>query len=342
MRKTRARTTVVLLTAALLLGWYFSPPRTVALEGEELQQAVRPGMPRGSGKCAFSPDSKRLVVTAGYPGCEVSLFDLAPRKRTILYKDLKPGCRAVAFSPDGTWIAIGCEDGKVRLWDVTAGKETAILAGNDTGLYGVSFSPDSKLVAAAEHAGQIRVWDVKIKKQKYVLSKQSKAIIALAFTPTGSGLLYVVYPGRVACWDFASDKQRTLIEDTPKVALPLILFPNQSSFLLVCGPVRVYDVKTGKQLVSIKAKSGTAKCGNVSADGKFLFIGTGDFPFMRPSPGYVEVWTADGKYLTRFKAHKTPVKSIAVSPDGKKLATGAYLGSVKLWDISSLLPKDGK
>ncbi|MFJ4931605.1 WD40 repeat domain-containing protein, partial [Streptomyces sp. NPDC088736] len=36
---------------------------------------------------------------------------------------------AVAFAPDGTWLATGSNDGRVRIWDAATGQTTATLTG---------------------------------------------------------------------------------------------------------------------------------------------------------------------------------------------------------------------
>ena len=52
-------------------------------------------------------------------------------------------------------------------------------------------------------------------------------------------------------------------------------------------------------------------------------------------PGDVIVWNlADGVEKNKLQGHETTVWSVAVSPDGKLLATASYDGVVKIWDIA--------
>uniref|UniRef100_UPI003A10140F WD40 repeat domain-containing protein n=1 Tax=Frankia sp. Cas4 TaxID=3073927 RepID=UPI003A10140F len=46
-----------------------------------------------------------------------------------------PSCRvwSVGFSPDGTMIVSGGEDGSVRLWDTATGRQIAIMIGGRSG-----------------------------------------------------------------------------------------------------------------------------------------------------------------------------------------------------------------
>jgi len=331
-----------ILSTVLSIGVGCSGPPMVTLDGEELQKTGPRGT-KGGAKVAFSPDSKKLVIASDRRNSHAFLFDLATKKRVTLYEDIDSGCSAVGFSPDGKWIALGCGNGTVCLWDIAAAKEVAILEGDESGLYSVTFSPDSSLLASAEHAGQVRIWDIKTKKRKYVLPRQSDHVKSVAFTPDGSALIYAVDSGEVGWWDLARDKKRTLvegIEGLSAVVRSMTIFPDAKSFLLVTSAIGIYTVKTGERTVSFATKSGRVHTGIVSPGGDLVLFGCGNVRLKTPEPGYVEVWKPDGTYLTRFRAHDYPVASIAVSPDGRNLATGDYRGSAKLWDISSILPKD--
>jgi WD40 repeat protein len=52
---------------------------------------------------------------------------------------------SVAFSPDGTRVAAGSDDGSARLFDAATGSKLSRL-GHDGPVYAVAFSPDGECV----------------------------------------------------------------------------------------------------------------------------------------------------------------------------------------------------
>jgi sugar lactone lactonase YvrE len=91
---------------------------------------------------AFSPDGRTLAV-ALQGG--VQLWDLATRKLTGRLDDgVTPD--AIAFSPTGTALAIGDEDGNLDLWDL-ATRQVTTADSSGSGWAELEFSPDGKTLA---------------------------------------------------------------------------------------------------------------------------------------------------------------------------------------------------
>ena len=69
------------------------------------------------------------------------------------------GVHAVAFSPDGTRVATGSDDGSARVFDAVTGAEWARL---DHGgpVCAVAFSPDGTRVATGSEDNLARVFDL--------------------------------------------------------------------------------------------------------------------------------------------------------------------------------------
>jgi len=66
--------------------------------------------------------------------------------------------RAVAWSPDGRFIATGSVDPSVRLWDPSTGAYTGFNV--EHGAFSVAFSPKGDLLAAGGGDWSLRLWDL--------------------------------------------------------------------------------------------------------------------------------------------------------------------------------------
>jgi len=65
----------------------------------------------------------------------------------------------LAWSPDGTRLAVSTEDGDVYLWDMVRGSQR-IFRGHSEPCIRLTFSPDGELLASGSRDGTTRLWDV--------------------------------------------------------------------------------------------------------------------------------------------------------------------------------------
>lgn len=80
---------------------------------------------------------------------------------TLIRKlEMQPGViLALAFSPDGSRIAVAGAAGEVRLYDTETGNKMGALTGHKAGIYTLAFSPDGKQLATAGFDGTVRIYD---------------------------------------------------------------------------------------------------------------------------------------------------------------------------------------
>jgi WD40 repeat protein/tRNA A-37 threonylcarbamoyl transferase component Bud32 len=91
------------------------------------------------------------------------------------------------------------------------------------------------------------------------------------------------------------------------------------------GTARVWDARTGDELLSLKGHTETVTSVCFSPDGQRLATASWD--------NTAKVWdTRTGKELHSLKGHTKTVTSVCFSPDGRRLATASWDHTAKVWD----------
>jgi WD40 repeat protein len=133
--------------------WFWDAATGAVLGSHQIADATSSWVPI----LRFSPDSKRLAVTADRL---VLILDVATRGRTQLLRGHEAEVKAVAFSPDGSRLLTGSDDRSAILWDAAAGHIIAVYKGHPGPVSLVAYSPDGQRVATASTDPLARVWPV--------------------------------------------------------------------------------------------------------------------------------------------------------------------------------------
>jgi WD40 repeat protein/tRNA A-37 threonylcarbamoyl transferase component Bud32 len=104
---------------------------------------------------AFSPDGRRLLTPAGK---DAWVWDVATRERVCRLQGHEGEVLAGVFSADGKQVLTGAEDGTATLWDAATGKPLSLYVGHAGAVRLVALSPDGKQVATGCDDGTARLW----------------------------------------------------------------------------------------------------------------------------------------------------------------------------------------
>ncbi|MBI4659874.1 MAG: serine/threonine protein kinase [Verrucomicrobia bacterium] len=173
----------------------------------------------------FSPDGQKLVSLA-WP-VYFRLFNrAAPDQATLtnVSPALVPG---LAFSPDGSTIALACEDGKIHLWDAATFQETGKLSGHLHRVQDVAFSPDGRTLASCGAQKVVKLWCWPARREVATLQSPAE-LFYVAFTPDGNTLVAGSdWNGLVYIWRAPSlaeiDRERLASESSSKAVTPSTL-----------------------------------------------------------------------------------------------------------------------
>lgn len=220
---------------------------------------------------------------------------------------------ALAFSPDGKWLASGGYDKSIIVWNLSSGREEFHLGGlpvplaaatpsqNKQAISALLFNPDGRRLVSVDVSGAVKVWNLQTRK-----------------------ILFTIHPPRVH-YDGGSV---TYSCDGKSLLVPV----EKRTTKAIETEIGFYDAETGKSLRTIPTKWDFVTAVVPTKDGRLIAAGTVGTDDDDDPSGSVQVFD-----LASGEAQKTyPVVVSSISPNGLWMSSfdNTRIYHPVLWDLN--------
>jgi WD40 repeat protein len=278
--------------------------------------------------------------------CELKPAILSPRG--TLYSTYRGHSRlvlAVAWSPDGKYIASGSFDGTLQVWRPAQEDSATSIESSDftyrntrkphAWTWVLAWSPDGKHLASGNDEKTVQVWRLEdeVARMKHILTYRGHTnwVNAVAWSPDGRYLASGSDDKTVQVWCVEE-------ADLPEVVqvycehshwVNALAWSPDGKYIASAGydtTVRVWDVTTSETVLIYRGHDYGVNALAWSPDGQYIASAGNDTT--------VQVWDViTGMRVLTYHGHCLAVSALAWSPDGQYIASGGKDKAVQIWRV---------
>ncbi len=316
------------------------PDKTAAGPGAQPSVDTATVQPALSASSASSASSAKRATrdTNVSPAGSESQLTLPTRIREVKYRTLgkcDSAVRSVSFSPHGTHLASGGNDGALRLWNTSTGEIRVLghcLPGQTGFAYisSVSFAPDGNTVASASNDGAIRLWPTAAATttKMRVLAVCRNPPRSIAFSPSGKDLVSGGSDGAVQLWNVASGECTAL--GLCEGAVWSVAISADNTFAAAesdDGTVRIWQLDESRTAQTLRAIDTDIRSVAISPDSNLIAAAGRD--------GNIRIAASGASHMDALAKCDGGLRSIAFSPNGAMLAVGGEDKLLRVCDVQT-------
>jgi len=265
---------------------------------------------------AWSPDGLR-VLTNSSDGI-ARIWDATTGQLLLSLEEFNPH-KSATWSSDGQRVLTMGDDGKVRIWS-REGQLLQSLVESEDSFSVVKWSPDGQEVLTGSYdGGRLQIWSREGQLLQSFIG-HSGAVWSAAFSPDGQEVLTDNSDSRVRIWSREGQLLQSFVDPE---RVDSVRWSPDGTVVLTCndeGFVRIWS-REGQQLHTLAEAFDCSR--SVALVGQKVAIS---------GPDKAQIWQIDtGQLLTTLLEQRGPVSSMAWSPDGLRLLTGDWDGTVRIW-----------
>ena len=240
--------------------------------------------------------------------------------------------QAVAFSPDGSMLAIAGSAPRVQIFNPFKGDEQRAMPVSQGGIEAIAFHPAGDRLAAGRY-NELWIWNPADGKLIHHVRRRIGRILAMAYSPSGRYLVTSGSDRVVRVFDTNDYQERDPLPSSHVVTPALSFAPRRDTVVGALGSrLTIWDLEAPDKPVTLDGHQG-----RVSA----VLFGPGDESVI--SGGWdkkILFWnTTQAAHTGSCSDHKGRITALALSRNGKLLASAGTDKTIVLRDPKAGLPR---
>ncbi|KAF8756927.1 WD40 repeat-like protein, partial [Rhizoctonia solani] len=292
----------------------------------------------GNTSATFSPDGSRIAVATGD---QILVFDTSTSRHLLLLKGHESLVKSIQFSNDGARIVSGSLDKTIRVWSAQSG-QTALepLEGHTDGINSIALSPDSSCIASGSSDHTICIWSAYTGRRLFGHSLGPRCHnMGPKWQTAKKDSLHALLRDLATAFIYGTLKTGQLVLDWSFDIHNLhdcqdVSFSPNGSWLasgFQGGNICIWDAHSGNLVLGPlkEHKKGTTSI-KFSPDSSCIIS--------QPTVGFtIRLYDARSKQPSSkpHLGYQCEVTSIAVSPDGTRIAYVLGISDICIWDVQN-------
>ena len=280
----------------------------------------------------FLPNGRRFLTASAKT---ITEWDVESENKQHSFS-LQAGVSAIALSPDGTHLLIGCTDSQVKLWNLSEMREVKTFYGHSGNVVGVDFSPDGKTAVSCSWDNTVMIWNIESGELVKTIHHSQKdsaisKVLDVQFSPDGKKILSGSGDHTIKLWEAFSGRLLKTY-DSKCNGEPLQFSPDGNHiFSVASNSVNVLETESGCLWNVLVGPANKIHSVAFARGNEVILTGSEDTT--------VKQWDGLRYQLVRtFRGHKDTIVSISTSRDNNSFFSGSVDGTAKLWEFNTGLP----
>jgi WD40 repeat protein/transcriptional regulator with XRE-family HTH domain len=241
------------------------------------------------------------------------------------------GVISIAYSPDGTQLAVSDARGEIHLWQLHNQQKLLTLSGHKSWVFSFVFSPSGKTLASASDDYVVKLWDLATGQCLQTVKGPANILNVVTFSSDEQFLVWDNEEPAIQLWNVEHPEQKiAALQGYTLLSRSTAVCPDGQTLAVSTQDqtIKLWNIQTGQCTQTLSGETTLVRLLRFSSDGQYLASTSLDYG--------IRLWNIKTGYcLHILKGHVHGVSELVFSPDDRYLASSSFDQTVKIWDVTS-------